>query len=197
MALMFLFAFALISPQGYVNRIESIFNLSLDPNGSAAARRDQLIRSFTVTLANPAFGVGMGDFSMVGFHDHETHNAYTQVAAEMGIPALCLYTGFILAAFRRLKHIQREIPPVGNAGRLHYLAFGLQISLVGYMVSSFFVSVAYYWYVYYLVAYAVCLHRICSTLPGAVSQRSADKAALFSLSRARNRWGRTAGARAG
>ena len=28
------------------------------------------------------------------------------------------------------------------------------------MVSSFFASVAYLWYVYYLVAYAVCLRRM-------------------------------------
>ena len=35
------------------------------------------------------------------------------------------------------------------------------------MVSSFFGAVAYHWYVYYLVAYAVCLHRlyIIKTLP--------------------------------
>jgi hypothetical protein len=32
--------------------------------------------------------------------------------------------------------------------------------LVGYMVVSFFASVAYQWYVYYLVAYAFCLHRL-------------------------------------
>jgi hypothetical protein len=28
------------------------------------------------------------------------------------------------------------------------------------MVSSFFGAVAYHWYVYYLVGYAVCLHRL-------------------------------------
>ena len=42
----------------------------------------------------------------------------------------------------------------------YYLAVGLQASLVGYMVCSFFASVAYLWYVYYLVAYAVCLRRL-------------------------------------
>jgi hypothetical protein len=42
----------------------------------------------------------------------------------------------------------------------YYLAVGLQASLIGYMVSSFFVSVAYLWYVYYLVGFAVALRRI-------------------------------------
>jgi hypothetical protein len=36
----------------------------------------------------------------------------------------------------------------------------MQASLVGYMVSSFFVSVAFYLYIYYLVGYAVCLRRL-------------------------------------
>jgi hypothetical protein len=44
--------------------------------------------------------------------------------------------------------------------RFYYLAIGLQAALAGYMVSSFFGSVAYQWYMYYLVAYSVCLHRL-------------------------------------
>ncbi len=42
----------------------------------------------------------------------------------------------------------------------YFLSIGLQASLVGFMFSSFFGAVAYQWYVYYLVGYAVCLHRL-------------------------------------
>jgi len=41
-------------------------------------------------------------------------------------------------------------------------------ALVGYMVCSFFASVAYLWYVYYLVAYAVCLRRLYESETGKV-----------------------------
>ncbi len=51
---------------------------------------------------------------------------------------------------------------------LHYLSIGLQASLAGYMASSFFLSVAYYWIVYYLVGCAVCLRRIYETGPGRI-----------------------------
>jgi hypothetical protein len=44
--------------------------------------------------------------------------------------------------------------------RFYYLAIGLQASLVGFMVSSFFAAVAYTWYIYYLVAYAIAIRRI-------------------------------------
>jgi hypothetical protein len=46
---------------------------------------------------------------------------------------------------------------------MYYLAAGLQASLVGFMVVSFFASVAYQWYAYYLVAYAVSLQRLATT----------------------------------
>ncbi len=37
---------------------------------------------------------------------------------------------------------------------------GLQASFVGYMVSSFFLSVAFDWHIYYLVGYAIALRRL-------------------------------------
>jgi len=44
----------------------------------------------------------------------------------------------------------------------YYFAVGLQASIVSFMVSSFFGSIAYSWYIYYLIAYAVCFRRILS-----------------------------------
>jgi hypothetical protein len=43
---------------------------------------------------------------------------------------------------------------------MYYLALGLQASIIGYMVSSFFASVPYLWYAYYLVAYSIAVRRI-------------------------------------
>jgi hypothetical protein len=56
--------------------------------------------------------------------------------------------------------IERELYERNEASRFYYLAIGLQASLVGYMVASFFAAVAYQWYIYYLVAYAIALRRI-------------------------------------
>jgi len=56
--------------------------------------------------------------------------------------------------------IERELFERNENSRIYYLAIGLQASLVGYMVASFFAAVAYQWYVYYLVAYAIALRRI-------------------------------------
>ena len=148
------------APGEYWVRLASIFNPALDRFGSSVARSELLKRAFVVTLANPVFGVGIGNFVLTSPRAQVTHNAYMQVAAEMGVAAALLYTMFIVAPLRRLRLIERETFAARRASQFYYLAVGLQASLVAYMVSSFFASVAFYLYAYYLVGYAVCLRRL-------------------------------------
>jgi putative inorganic carbon (hco3(-)) transporter len=152
--------FISLVPGNYVTRIASIFDSSLDPNGSSSARSELFKRSVVVAIANPLFGIGMGNFHIVSIREAVTHNSFTQVAAEMGILASVIYTMFIVAPLNRLRRIERETSSKGPTSRFYYLAIGLQVSLIGYLVGSFFASVAYLFYVYYLVGYAVCLRRI-------------------------------------
>jgi O-antigen ligase len=106
-------------------------------------------------------GIGMGNYaSEMSYRGLVTHNSYTQVAAEMGMAALVCYTMFVVKPLKKLGQIARETFEVRRNSHYYYLAVGLQASLIGYLVCSFFASVAYLWYVYYLVAYAVCLRRL-------------------------------------
>lgn len=62
----------------------------------------------------------------------------------------------------------------------YWLALGTQASMVAFAVSSFFVSIAYLWNVYYLIGYAVCLRRLYESETGrpilsAKQQRASDK----------------------
>src|SRR6266850_98942 len=153
--------FLALAPGNYSVRLLSIFVPSLDPVGSSSARQGELIRSLNVAIHHPLFGIGMGNYaSEMSFRGLVTHNAYTQVASEMGVAALVIYTMFIVTPLKRLGQIARETFTTRNESRYYYVAIGLQASLLAYMVTTFFLSVAYLWYVYYLVAYAVCLRRI-------------------------------------
>jgi O-antigen ligase len=162
-------AFFALAPGRYGDRLESILNPSADP--SATTRRALLYISTKVALEHPLLGVGMGNFHHLSIRDKASHNSYTQVAADMGFPALVLYLMFIIVPFKRLREIESETFAVPQYSRIHYLAVGLQASLVGYMVGSFFLSVAYYWYIYYLVGYTICLRRY-ETGPGRVLGRA-------------------------
>ena len=151
----------LLTPDKYGGRLLSIFFPSLDPGGSADARRGDLFRSLYLAIRHPLLGVGMGNYqTFMSNRGQVTHNAYTQVAAEIGVAALVCYTLFIVTPLRKLGQIARETFARRSNSRYYYLSVGLQASLLGFMVSSFFLSVAYFWYAYYLVGYAVCLRRL-------------------------------------
>lgn len=154
-------AFLFLAPGNYGVRLLSILVPSLDPVQSADTRRAELFRSIYTALRHPFFGIGMDNYrTQASLRGLVTHNAYTQVAAEMGLAAFACYTMFIVSPLRKLGQIVRNTFDDRTNSRYSYLALGLQASLIAYMVSSFFLSVAYLWYVYYLVGYAVCLRRI-------------------------------------
>ena len=150
------------APGNYGIRMLSIFIPGLDPVGSSDQRRELLDRSLLVTARNP-WGIGIGNFPIVGIHDHQTHNAYTQVSSELGILGLIAYLVFIISPLRKLSAIERTLFSQDRLDWFYYLSIGLQASIVGYMVSSFFASVAYNWFIYYGIAYAVAFRRIYST----------------------------------
>jgi O-antigen ligase len=152
--------FVVLAPGEYAARLGTITSVSSDITGSSSQRQALLIRSLQVTARHPLFGVGMGNFHTVSIHELVSHNAFTQVSAEMGLAALAIYVWFIVAPLRRLREIERDTFAARRASRFYYLAVGLQAALVGYVVSSFFASVAYNFYVYYLVGYAVALRRL-------------------------------------
>ena len=152
--------FLAMAPGAFSGRLSTIFNSSADLTGSSSQRTEVLKRSFWVTLRYPLFGVGIGCFPFKSPRNLVTHNAYTQVSSEMGIAAMVVYILFLVHPLKRLRLIENESYEHSDRSSFYYLSVGLQASLVGYMVSSFFGAVAYQWYVYYLVGYAVCLHRL-------------------------------------
>ncbi|MEP6568720.1 MAG: hypothetical protein ABJC10_03015 [Acidobacteriota bacterium] len=71
-----------------------------------------------------------------------THNAYTRCGRHETSP------------FNSLRRAEAATRTSKRQPPVYYLAIGLQASLVGYRVVSFFASVAYQWSAYYLVLIA-------------------------------------------
>jgi len=157
--LLFGASFVAFAPGNYGVRMMSIVDSDLDPVGSADQRSELLKRSILVTLRNPQ-GIGMGNFPEVGQRNLQSHNAYTQVSAELGWLCFAAYLILLISPFRKLGMIERELNQENNHSWLYYTAIGVQATLAAYLVSSFFGSVAYQWYVYYPIAFAVCLRRL-------------------------------------
>lgn len=151
--------FIIAAPGNYGIRLLSIFIPGLDPVGSSDLRKENLILSLIVTIRNP-WGIGIGNSPTFGVHNLETHNAFTQVSSELGLLGLAAYLIMMISPFRKLGAIERRQHEKGEYDWFFYLSIGLQASIVAYMVSSFFASIAYLWFIYYLIGYAVATRRI-------------------------------------
>ena len=154
---------------GYRERLSLIVHVDEDPTGSAQARRDIQKLAAVMALQHPVIGIGMGNFHIYSIRNMVAHNSYLEIANELGWAGFAAYLALILVPFGTLRRIERETVSGANGSAdggtgarraVYYLSVTLQASFVAYMISSFFVSVQYQWYLYYLVAYAVALRQI-------------------------------------
>jgi O-antigen ligase len=139
---------------------------------SADARNYVLRQSILATLAHPVFGVGMGEFQnyegrtsrekgQQGYW-HETHNAFTQVSSELGIPALLFYVAGIISTYRMLNRLYSNAlgrPRSPEDRKIAITAFCLMLSLIGFCTASFFLSLAYRFYLPALTGLTISLVR--------------------------------------
>jgi putative inorganic carbon (HCO3(-)) transporter len=121
---------------------------------SSKQRQELFWKTVEVTEQNPLFGVGPGNFVVISGNWHVSHNAFTQMSSEGGIPALIFYSLILWCGFRNVSITTR----IARSQRiLMLLARALRASLAGYVVGSLFASTAYQFFPYFLVAYTTAL----------------------------------------
>jgi putative inorganic carbon (hco3(-)) transporter len=131
---------------------------------ASAQQRQQLFwKTVEVTEQNPFFGVGPGNFEVISGSWHVSHNAFTQMSSEGGVPALVLYSLILWGGF---KNVSTTTKMARRQRELTMLARALCASLAGYVVGSLFASTAYQFFPYFLVAYTTALLWIAKKASG-------------------------------
>ena len=160
--------FFIAMPIGYSSRITTIFDSASDPTGSSEARRELLERAAGVAANHLIVGVGIGNYPIYSLHEQRAHNSYLEISAELGVAGLLTYLLMIFAPLRSLRRIQRDsltARAVAGGGdecakATYYLGAAVQASLIAYIVCSCFGSIQYLWFLYYPLAFAVCLRQM-------------------------------------
>jgi O-antigen ligase len=112
------------------------------------------------------FGIGMAQFSnfegrtsviqgTVGSW-HETHNSWTQVSSESGVPALIFYAMGVGGAFLMVNKTYKKARS-GGFKDISNVCFCYLASMVGYLVTITFLSNAYRFYVPMMIGLAVAI----------------------------------------
>jgi O-antigen ligase len=162
-----------LTPESYWHRLSSITDGSQDETGSREARRVLMREGYAAFLANPLTGVGAGQFKNYAPEHRveawrETHNVVLQIAAELGVLGLIVFTFLLIRAAMIGRQMTRllkratahSVVTPAEAQRLDEHKCAIGAALAGWFVCALFASVAYNWTFYYLLALAIAPREI-------------------------------------
>jgi O-antigen ligase len=128
---------------------------ALSAEASSRMRHQKLMESIELTLRHPIFGVGMGVFMPAsveiakerGNHvDWEvSHNSYTQVSSELGLPGILMLLALYTIAFRQIWRIDRTAKRLG-LDDVRQFSLVLMAAVVVLCIHFCFDSMAYVFY---------------------------------------------------
>ena len=138
---------------------------------SSEGRQRLLQYSIEDTLHHPIFGLGIGSFPI--YHGSKrdplgwlgTHNTFTQISSETGLPGLLLVVFLIGTVIRHMKRVSEGLPNDPANVELRLLAKATLVSTVVFVFSGFFAHLGYDYLLYYIMGIAagvwtIARHRL-------------------------------------
>jgi O-antigen ligase len=121
---------------------------------SSQSRKQLLKTSIKFTLMHPLFGVGPMMFAVAddAYAQSQgmakgswlgTHNSYTQVSSELGIPAFCFFVAIIVMATKGPYQLYCRTRGDPRTEDISSIALGLHYAMVVYAVTILFEHIAY------------------------------------------------------
>ena len=153
---------AMSMPAGYADRLFTIIHTEQDSTNSAQERQGEMKQALDIALRHPFLGIGLGNYPFYSNHAIRAHNAYVEIAGELGVSGLIAYLILIFAPLRNLKRIERETSGARTKRdrQMQLMSAGVHASIIGYVVCAIFSSAQYQWYLFYVVGYALSLRRL-------------------------------------
>jgi hypothetical protein len=154
-----------VGPSKYGSRLMSIFGgndtSGVDVyGGDAREARIKLLKLSIQTMGeHPVFGVGAGQFQAYSAQWHVTHNTYTEIGADQGIPALFLFLAVLFLSFRNLRLV-RNSHAYADSDEVRLFVGGLWAALASYVVGAMFASTSYNLFPYFLFGYCTAFYRL-------------------------------------
>ncbi len=134
-----------IVPSRVIERVGSISNAS-EADESTQMRFQSWAVCFQIIEEHPLFGVGPRNMLQVydRYAQTETirmaHNSFLQMAVDAGAPAMLLFIALIGLSWLRLRKSRRIIKSRAPDSPLIAYSHGMEIALLGYIVSANFLS---------------------------------------------------------
>jgi O-antigen ligase len=163
-----------VLPAQNIARLITLFGMSREEGITAEAKESRDSRQYLVeqsikfTLENPIFGIGPGNFSNYegmyaqarGEHGnwHETHNTWTEVSSECGVPAFLLFAASLLVSFVMVGSTYSRASRLGN-DRVMRICMAYQTAMIGYIVCITFLAAAFRFTFPAMVGFGAAIHH--------------------------------------
>jgi O-antigen ligase len=148
-----------VVPQSALTRIRSFTDggPSEEALQSTESREYLLRKSVAYTFQHPILGVGPGEFAeyegrenrlpgMTHGYWHETHNTYTQISSECGIPALLFFLAGIGSTFALFHATYRQARKRPDCRDIRTAVFCITLGYAGFCVAIAFLNFGYFFY---------------------------------------------------
>ncbi len=163
-----------VVPKAALERYVSMFGrLATAEARSAEASSQQRIallkESISISIRHPLFGVGPGNFIVAAAKNAtergeretwlESHNSYTRISSETGIPGILLFAGILFTSLFRVRALGKQALAAGD----EYLAnagFYSSVALSAYAVLCLFDSGAFQFQLPMLSGVAVAISTV-------------------------------------
>jgi len=159
--------------------IDDMANMTNTEDNTADDRLWSWSIAWVMFLDNPIWGVGAGNYNWMNeFYAEQSpmwyegrhilsgraaHSLYFSVLPELGLLGVFLYFAIIRVIYNRCRSIKKIVsnfPTDKNAIKIKLLASAFQASLVSFMVSSAFISVLYYPFIYHLLGMVLVTNKL-------------------------------------
>ncbi len=171
----FAVAGALLIPTVTLSRFGTIFGAGLpsDVTGavsSSQARRALLMQSLAITLQHPLLGVGPGVYAAAVADQAKalgektgwqvTHNAYTELSAESGIPGFAFFVLTLWSIVKSSYSMRRRCLRMPGHEDEALLAGCIILSAIAFCINGLFASIGTDFYLYMIGGFAIAVSRL-------------------------------------
>jgi len=163
----------LMAPGVFWNRMATLSgDVTNNEQASAVASTNQrftvLARSIDYTLQRPIFGLGLGNFPIATGGDYgdadswaASHNTFTEISSEAGIPALLLFLALIATVISNMRKVTTLASRDPQKFELNLLARATFASTLTLVFGLCFANIGYEYFLYVCpVAIAVCIAKV-------------------------------------
>lgn len=186
----------LLAPETYWDEIaSSTSDETMGDEGTGGARLYTWGIGVDMFLYNPIIGIGQSNFPWTSdkyetgkFHDRsfggrQAHSAWVTLISELGLAGIVIIGGMLLQCYKDLKLVRKKFTRAKSRQKYDqtvrvredvrvYLARAMEGSLIGFIVSSVFISTLWYPSLWVMLGFVVALRNI-SEFEGGEVQKSA------------------------